>query len=322
MLQFSINTDYNAKKIGMEILYMGNIHGEKYRFTKNNTIRNRSTIYFNTPSEWAKENLFYIEMYGHFVCDKHYEIRRGAFDSYLLILTLNGSGTIETPQGITKCQKEDIAVIDCNEEHSYRANENWEFLWLHFNGNKSHEMVRMLIEQQGNVVHVPETSLTSRFFNLIVYQRNMDSIGEEMNISSYIQLFLAEAMNSRWKDGALNPKSIIVNEAIGYIESNYKNKITLADIARFLRCSESGFNHSFRKEMGVSPYEYIIRKRLNKAKELLKTTNASISEISEEVGFNSEANFIKTFRMKNNMTPSAFRNKVLGPVDVENEEGR
>lgn len=305
----------------MGVLHMENIHEEKLRFTKSNTIRNRSTIYFNTPSEWAKENLFYIEMYGHFVCDKRYEIRRGAFDSYLLILTLNGSGIVETPTGITKCQKEDIAIIDCNEKHSYRANENWEFLWLHFNGNKSHEMVRMLIDQQGNVVHVPETSLTSRFFNLIVYQRNLDSIGEEINISSYIHLFLAEAMNSRWKDGALNPKSVIVNEAIGYIESNYKSKITLADIAKFLRCSESGFNHSFRKEMGVSPYEYIIRKRLNKAKELLKTTNASINEISEEVGFNSEANFIKTFRMKNGMTPSAFRNQVLGPADVEKREG-
>lgn len=155
---------------------------------------------------------------------------------------------------------------------------------------------------------------------MIVYQRTLDSIGEEINISSYIHLFLAEAMNSRWKAGALNSKSVIVNEAIGYIESNYKNKITLSDVAKFLRCSESSFSHSFRKEIGVSPYEYIIRKRLNKAKELLKTTNASISEIAEQAGFNSEANFIKTFRMKNNMTPNTFRNQILSPSDIRIEK--
>ena len=60
-----------------------------------------------------------------------------------------------------------------------------------------------------------------------------------------------------------------------------------------------------------------MRKRMNKAKELLKTTNAPISEIAEAVGFNSEANFIKTFRVKNGITPNTFRTQVLGPVDVE-----
>ena len=296
------------------------IHGERYQFSKNNTILNRSSIHFNTPSDWAKENLFFVEMYGHFVCDSRYRIQRGAFDSYLLVLTLNGSGTIETSLGTSICKKEQMAVIDCNEEHAYRANERWEFLWIHFNGNNSREMVKMLLTHQGNVVHIPETSLTSRFFSLIAHQKMIGSIGEEINVSSYIQLFLAEALNSTWKDGAMNPRSVMVNEAIGYIESNYKNKITIADIARFVRCSESSFSHCFRKETGVSPYEYIIRKRLNKAKELLKTTNAAISEISEEIGFNSEANFIKTFRIKNNMTPNSFRRQVLAPSDIETDK--
>lgn len=169
-------------------------------------------------------------------------------------------------------------------------------------------------------MHTPETSLTSRFFSLIAHQKMIGSIGEEINVSSYLHLFLAEAINSTWKNGVMNPRSVMVNEAIGYIESNYKNKITVADIARFVRCSESSLGHCFRKETGVSPYEYIIRKRLNKAKELLKTTNATISEISEEIGFNSEANFIKTFRMKNNMTPNSFRRQVLAPSDIEINE--
>lgn len=292
------------------------IHEVQDTVTKNNTMFTKRLIYFNTPSDWAKETLFYVEMYGHFACGNRYKVQRDSFDSYLLILTLNGSGTIETSLGTSICKKEQMAIIDCNEKHTYRSNGKWEFLWLHFNGNKSKEMVRTLISNQGNVVSMPETSLTSRFFSSLVHQKMIGSIGEEINVSSYIHLFLAEALNHTWKNGVRNPKSIMVNEAIGYIESNYKNKITITDIAKFVGCSESSFSHSFRKETGISPYEYIMRKRLNKAKELLKTTNATLCEISEEVGFNSEANFIKTFRMKNNMTPNAFRHQILTPSDI------
>lgn len=302
---------------------MESVRERKYQFTKRNTIFEKSSIHFNTPSDWARENLFFVEMYGHFVCDGRYEIKRGSFDSYLFLLTLNGSGTIETPSGTSVCNKEDLAIIDCNEEHAYRANEKWEFLWIHFNGCNSKELVRMLISHQGNVVHMPDTSLTSRFFSLIVQKKMIGSVGDEISVSSYIHMFFAESMNSDWKNGAKGSKSLLVNEAIGYIDSNYKGKITVGEIAKFVRCSESGFCHIFRKEMGVSPYEYIMRKRMNKAKELLKTTDAPISEIAEAVGFNSEANFIKTFRMKNGTTPNTFRTQVLGPADVEvKREGR
>lgn len=288
----------------------------QYKFHKNNTIRERSAIYFNTPSEWVAKNLFYVEMYGNFVCDNRYEIRRGPFDSYLLILTLGGSGTIETASGTRICRREDLAIIDCNEDHAYYANENWEFLWIHFNGNASRELVQRILDDHGNVVHIPETSLTYRYFHMIVFSRIGSSIADEITVSSYIHLFLAEILSSKKQEGRLDAKCIMVNEAIGFIESNYPNKITIDDIAQFVRASKSSFCHNFRKEVGISPYEYIMRKRLNKAKKLLKTTNFPISEIAEAVGFSSEANFIVTFRKKNNMTPNVFRTQTIGPSDL------
>lgn len=293
--------------------FMGETGGGKYRFTKNNTMLEHSSIFFNTPSEWAKENLLYVEMYGHFVCDGKYRISRGAFDSYLLILTLNGSGTVQTPSGSGVCKKEDIVIIDCNQEHTYYANDKWEFMWIHFNGRCSRELVTALIGRQGNIVHISETSLTSRFFVLTVNLRRMNSIPEEMQVSSYLHLFLAEAMNSRWNE-RLNGKNHMVSEAIGYIESHYSEKITVWDIAGFVKSSQSAFSHAFQKETGISPYEFIIRKRLDKARELLKTTDDPVSEIAYAVGFQSEANFIKTFRIKTGMTPNAFRKQSVGPL--------
>ena len=306
-------------------LYMGKDAGDvmqniikssQYRFNANNTIRERSAIAFTTPSLWAAENLLYIQMYGNFVCDERYEVRRGSFDSYLLILTISGGGMVETPHGTRKCSRETITIIDCHEEHSYYADKKWEFLWIHFNGGNSRELVKSIIRHHGNVVYMPITSLTHRFFNLLVFQGVGNTQADEVRNSAYLHFFLADMLSSRTEKGKIDTKREMVNEAIGYIESNYRKKLTVDEIARFSRSSTSSFCHEFKKETGMSPYDFILNKRLNKAKKLLKTTDASVSEIGEAVGFNSDANFIKTFRAKTGLTPKLFRDQLNGPVDM------
>ena len=253
-------------------------------------------------------------MYGNFLCDERYRIERGGFDSYLLILTIAGEGMIKTSHGTQKCSREMMAIIDCREEHAYYATGKWEFLWIHFFGEHSDEIVRSVINHQGNIVFMPSTSLVHRFFNLIVFQGVGNTYVDEMRISSYLYLFLAEMMSSSKKNGVVDQKRKMINETIGYIESNYKNRLTIEEIAKFSRVSKSGFCHEFRTATGMAPYEFILNLRINKAKELLMTTNASVSEIGETVGFESDANFVKTFRTKTGMTPRAFRDQANTPA--------
>ncbi len=59
--------------------------------------------------------------------------------------------------------------------------------------------------------------------------------------------------------------------------------------------------------MNSSPKEYIIRRRLNDAKHLLKTTALPVKEIALSVGFNSESHFINTFTAQNGLSPKKFR---------------
>ena len=78
-------------------------------------------------------------------------------------------------------------------------------------------------------------------------------------------------------------------------------------VADHVGMSESHFSRRFRKVMNSSPKEYIIRKRLNEAKRLLKTTPLTIKEIAFYVGFNSESHFINTFTAQNGLSPKRFR---------------
>ena len=97
--------------------------------------------------------------------------------------------------------------------------------------------------------------------------------------------------------------------AISFIEENYTEKLQVADLAEHLGLSRSGFCHLFKKQTGLSPYEYVIDYRIGKAKEYLRNTDLSVREIALIVGFNSSANFVKCFREHLDMTPVMFREK-------------
>ena len=63
----------------------------------------------------------------------------------------------------------------------------------------------------------------------------------------------------------------------------------------------------FKQQTGISPYEYVLISRLNKAKELLRQTDMNISQIAAAVGFNSDSNFIHFFSQNTGISPKSFR---------------
>lgn len=279
----------------------------KIIFTKSNTIQNRSTYYFTTPSEQAKANLFYRDMFGHFVCDERYKVERPTFDSYLLMYTLEGAGTIITPHGKSICRKNDIALVDCNKEHTYYADEFWDFLWFHFNGNASRQLVEFVLARQGTVFHAAETWLSFQYFKYLTEKQSQSSLASEITMSAHIHRILAELAAHEPSGKDYSHKSMVVNKTIQYINRHYSEPLSIQQIADQAGVSKSSLCHIFKSETGFPPYDFIITKRIDQAKHLLRSGNLTISELSYQVGFQSESHFIKTFREREGMSPTEFR---------------
>lgn len=96
---------------------------------------------------------------------------------------------------------------------------------------------------------------------------------------------------------------------IGFIKDNYKDKILLESIAASGNMSKSSCNNIFKKYTGHTPNEYLIRYRLDKAMELLTTTDSSIQNISSKCGFNSSSYMTEQFVKYYHLTPREFRNR-------------
>lgn len=97
-----------------------------------------------------------------------------------------------------------------------------------------------------------------------------------------------------------------IKDAITYIDSNINNKLTLKEIASTVCMAETYFSSVFKKFNGISPWEYITIKRVEKAVDLIKNTNMTKLEIAEKCGFSSSSNFYKAFFNITGKKPSDY----------------
>ena len=105
-----------------------------------------------------------------------------------------------------------------------------------------------------------------------------------------------------------------------YIRKYYHQKICIPDIAEALGVSESHLSRIFKKETGESIQKYSMHMRIERAENLLKYSEASLTEISEYLCFSSQSHFGKVFKVYKNMTPKQYRDYYKSPEFVSREE--
>lgn len=98
---------------------------------------------------------------------------------------------------------------------------------------------------------------------------------------------------------------------IAYINNHYPEKITLAGIAKAAGVSEREVTRCFKKNIGQSPMDYLMKYRLNQSKKLLLETSMTITDICQQCGFSDSAYFGKVFRKSYDMTPSEYRSRSM-----------
>ena len=104
---------------------------------------------------------------------------------------------------------------------------------------------------------------------------------------------------------------LIAKQVKEYIEKNYRRKVGLKEIAETVYLNPYYLAHIFKAETGYSPVQYVIRVKIDKAKELLKDPKLTVSEIAFAVGYESIYHFNRIFSALEGLPPGAFRRKYL-----------
>ena len=138
------------------------------------------------------------------------------------------------------------------------------------------------------------------------YIRHIDSSNDINEMLSYLSEKAIDLTYAVYNSKAIKAKSPSIKYALHYIHIHLNEKIRIKDLAKECLLSESYLSTLFKKELGVSIHEYILKEKLNAATIMLGD-GASLSDIAYNLSFCSETHFITSFKKVFGYTPAKGR---------------
>ena len=158
---------------------------------------------------------------------------------------------------------------------------------------------------------IPVTTITRDVFNLYGTYNNLNISEYSSKVKQNLSAFFANAALLVKKDVEIinhfKVEPDLIKKAKNYIDNNYTKNINVSDVAKTVYLSDGYFSKCFTATFGVTPKKYILKKRIQKAQVLLKTTQLTSREIAFTTGFSSPQRFNGVFADIVGVTPLAYR---------------
>lgn len=265
---------------------------------------------FNTPGKIAKSLGVHLQEVGYFKTYPSYFVERENLDSFLIVYTLNGEGTLCYKDCVYSLERGECFFINCMDRHYYQIKgDKWEFLWVHFNGREAPSYFELFSKDEFKTVSVKRRELFEReLWRLIEIHQNK-SVVTDILTSQCIRNLLTELIVQK-TSGNVGDFSVpkYIKEMMRYIDLHFSEEMKLTELAEMQHFNKFYLSHMFSKYTGFTVKEYIIFARISHAKKLLKYTDKSVREIAEECGVNNVSHFINLFKDREGTTPYRYRN--------------
>ena len=154
-----------------------------------------------------------------------------------------------------------------------------------------------------------------RYLNAMVQEATSQQMSYELVCHNLLEILLIKILRHQHFDLEVGKQSKATKDISfikHYLETYYHESIQLEDLASMTHLSRFYISHSFKKEIGMSPMEYLIDIRIKESKILLRTTYYSISQVADIVGFTTPTYFSKQFRKSTGISPTDYREQFQG----------
>ena len=222
-----------------------------------------------------------------------------------------GSGIFETSTDQFQVVPGSILILRSGMWHRYKPDTStgWNEHYLGFSGDFCTNLFHEGFFAQGKpVLYVGfQEKLLKLFFEIIQVVKDEKTGHQQVGAAKTI-LMLSEILSVvRNQEFAGKTIERIIRKACLYFRGNLNTNVNIETLAGELNVGYSYFRQMFRKYTGISPNQYHLSLRIQKAKDLLVSTNQSFKEIAIDLGFESYFYFSRVFKDKIGQSPMEFR---------------
>lgn len=233
-----------------------------------------------------------------------------------LHVVLSGEGMLRAGGKTMRPRFGQMFLLKDGEAATYAADarDPWSYCWVTYGGTRAREVSEQIGFTDG--VYCLDSSLNASYFYELVCRMHekpqMNRIGDLRRRGILLE-FLSLAMEAtqefitkRTSPKAEYPKNVYVERAVDFIHYNYET-ITVMDIVEYVGFTRSYFSTMFKKQMGVSPQDYLKQYRLRKGSELIRSTDLPMQEIAQKIGYEDPLNFSRAFKGAFGVSPTEYR---------------
>ncbi|MEZ0535684.1 AraC family transcriptional regulator [Caldicellulosiruptoraceae bacterium PP1] len=241
--------------------------------------------------------------------------RKEGFPDYHYLHTLSGKGFFIVDNKKYIIDENMGFFLFPNVPHEYYPIENnWSTIWLTFNGPAVNEVLKSLEIKSYEVFSLPNKSLLESIMQAISNKYYSANYYVSLECSQLVYNFilnLAMAIQNG-VDNNFESNYVRLSPILKFIDENYKLELSLEDLSKIVQLSPQHLCNLFKKTFKITPYEYLIRVRIQKAKEMLiKNDYSQVKEICYDVGFKNISYFCYVFKKLEGVTPSQFKKLFL-----------
>lgn len=261
--------------------------------------------------------------------DSTWEMRPNIHDHFEMVYVKKGNIVYRVNETDVPLGRYELILMKPNQVHHVTvvSKETCELYVLSFafesaNGAENRHLTEFMdfLNTENELSHI-KLSLSRKndftgLFEKIVRERKKSYMWNDLMINLLMmELFVLLSRNIReeWeqniKKRAVKMKELLLS-ARDYIDANYNKNITLGDVADYIFLSESYFAHSFKHEFDISPKSYLLKVRVEAAKELLENTDMKIGDVALSVGFSGQQRFNDMFKKLEGVTPLKYRKNI------------
>lgn len=258
-------------------------------------------------SAFAKEKLQMVERVGHFYTLSshiaHYDDM--LHDHYLMFYLVKGNAILVEHDQYTALES-GVTLVRSLEEPCSIFLDDCEVYYAYLLGPDIHAYIR----EKKILVDARFSKKSEIFFHSVFQSLDKYTIIDEFSISSSLLRLYSDLNIQIHELKQRSDKQEMIDKTLAFMELNYQKDIKLKDLSEASGYSEYYFSRIFKEIMLMTPYEYVLRKRLSQVKILLLSTDKIIEEIALECGFKSDISLYKAFKNVYSITPREYKKTV------------